>query len=437
MNDNNNMSGPEEVTVADVEQLVLRFYATKGSNVDVSHIDKLLKGIQHGNQAWSLADFLMSSEHQSVRFFAALTFTVKLNQLRGVLTRQDTLEIRRTLLSWLARLFARGESQLVMRKLCSTLATYFVLPGSAWQQCVRHIVCCLYRSDYVEEEALSAEPPIGEMFLRSSASATSVTFWFATSLAEEVGKLDPQNAQSRLPFTNMEENMHEVEALMRIRVLNAFNCVTPRLRLDCLDCYEAWVGFADHAGWSTSSTSMECLRSSLPFVLSWIEHKEQHNTDEETFDRVIKLVTDLASDHPTFFSHDHQLALLRLLGGPWGREQILVMHRDGYDEENIGFTRLMSAVGQLIMDDLVQSPERGGCAEFLGTSFSVQSNKAPRFKPMWDKRTTSYETDYYHREHASTLGRYWICLRGRPCMCRRFRVLERARGLCTRVNDPK
>ena len=65
-------------SIEEVEQLVKRLYQPGPPHL-IASINDQLQQLQRSEYGWKLADELMGSEDQSVRFFAALTFTVKLN----------------------------------------------------------------------------------------------------------------------------------------------------------------------------------------------------------------------------------------------------------------------------------------------------------------------------------------------------------------------
>lgn len=65
-------------SIAEVEQLVKRLYQP-GNPELIATIQHQLQQLQKSNDGWQLADALLSSEDVNVRFFGALTFTVKLN----------------------------------------------------------------------------------------------------------------------------------------------------------------------------------------------------------------------------------------------------------------------------------------------------------------------------------------------------------------------
>ena len=69
---------PPPSSVAEVEELVKRLYKPGPAQM-ITQINDQLQKLQLSQDGWKLADALMASEDANVRFFGALTFTVKLN----------------------------------------------------------------------------------------------------------------------------------------------------------------------------------------------------------------------------------------------------------------------------------------------------------------------------------------------------------------------
>ena len=65
-------------SIPEVEQLVKRLYQPGSPQVIVAIQDQLQQ-LQRSAEGWQLADALLGSDDANVRFFGALTFTVKLN----------------------------------------------------------------------------------------------------------------------------------------------------------------------------------------------------------------------------------------------------------------------------------------------------------------------------------------------------------------------
>ena len=64
--------------ISEVENLIKQFYEP-GPGGDKKQLNDQLQQIQLSQDGWRLADELMLSKELNVRFYAALTFTVKLN----------------------------------------------------------------------------------------------------------------------------------------------------------------------------------------------------------------------------------------------------------------------------------------------------------------------------------------------------------------------
>jgi hypothetical protein len=75
---------PPPQSVDEVAQLVKRLYQPGNSEV-IIQIQDQLQNLQRSNDGWQLADALLGYEDINVRFFGALTFTVKLNNDGSVL----------------------------------------------------------------------------------------------------------------------------------------------------------------------------------------------------------------------------------------------------------------------------------------------------------------------------------------------------------------
>ena len=57
-------------------QLILQMYQP---GAKVSHLQETLQRLQRSPEGWQLAQSLLGSKEETVRFFGALTFIVKLN----------------------------------------------------------------------------------------------------------------------------------------------------------------------------------------------------------------------------------------------------------------------------------------------------------------------------------------------------------------------
>ena len=65
--------------MSSASQLVQRLYQP-GSPQEITKVQDALQKLQRSQQGWQFADALLQSQDEKVRFFGALTFTIKINQ---------------------------------------------------------------------------------------------------------------------------------------------------------------------------------------------------------------------------------------------------------------------------------------------------------------------------------------------------------------------
>ena len=183
----------QNAKLAELEQLVQSLYRP---GAEVSRIQAALQTYQRSQEGWRFADELLQSQDPNVRFFGALTFTIKINNDWESLDADNAAVLLDRLLLWLVRLADVGEGPLVLRKLCSTLVAYFLRPSVSWDHCVRHVICCMRFGDIISRDNLSSMPPTGDMLSHLDALKIKTVLWFAAALVEEVGKTNPDSAQT-------------------------------------------------------------------------------------------------------------------------------------------------------------------------------------------------------------------------------------------------
>ncbi|CAG8971937.1 hypothetical protein HYALB_00003272 [Hymenoscyphus albidus] len=186
-------------SMEEVVSLILQLYQP-GSPEKVAKTQEILQQLQRSSHGWQLANNLANHESEQVRFFAALTFIVKLNTDSKSLGEQDAQALLQTLINWLIRCIENAEGPLVTRKLCSTLVAYFFQFPAAWKNCVKHLLYCVCMKTAVPYESLSEAPDTEALVREIPDSKAIAIFWFASTLVEEVGKTD-SNSMKQLSST--------------------------------------------------------------------------------------------------------------------------------------------------------------------------------------------------------------------------------------------
>ena len=188
-----NQSLKTAVTLEEIERLVQSLYRP---GTDVYYIQSVLQGYQRSTEGWQLADALLQSQDPNVRFFGALTFTIKINNDWESLNPEGTEALRNRLMERLVLGSTVREVPLVLRKVCSTLVAYFLRPTVDWRRCVRHLMCCMDIKSVMSLESLSTMPPSHVLISRLDMLSIKTVLWFAMSLAEEAAKTDPNSIQT-------------------------------------------------------------------------------------------------------------------------------------------------------------------------------------------------------------------------------------------------
>lgn len=171
--------------------------------------------MQRSQQGWQVADALLQSEDTNVRFFGALTFTIKINQDWNSLNEADATQLLYRLVEWLIQLTKSHESALVLRKLCSALIAYYLRPSGAWQQSIRHLLISFNAGRPIVLDRLSAErSPTSSLVETLNGTQRPTILWFASGLVEEVNKADSASIQSYKYYERVSTNVADVVDLL-------------------------------------------------------------------------------------------------------------------------------------------------------------------------------------------------------------------------------
>lgn len=78
----------------------------------------------------------------------------------------------------------------MIRKLCTTLVTYFLHFSASWTSCISHLTYCLCLGEEVPYQKLEDAPPMAVLAQNLSDGKCLAILWFSATLVEEVGKTD-------------------------------------------------------------------------------------------------------------------------------------------------------------------------------------------------------------------------------------------------------
>ena len=181
------------ITLADHERLINALYQP---NANVSSIEAVLTRYQRSQQGWHFADQLLQSQNDKVRFFGALTFTIKINTDWSTLTPEDAGALRQRLLTWLVLLVQSRDGPVVIRKVCTALVAQFLKSRTSWDRCLRHLLCCFAAGRMVGVEEALQFHPTNDILLKLNTLELKTSLWFMVTLLEEVGKTNSKASQT-------------------------------------------------------------------------------------------------------------------------------------------------------------------------------------------------------------------------------------------------
>ncbi|KAI9875175.1 MAG: hypothetical protein M1830_008787 [Pleopsidium flavum] len=331
----------------EVEQLVRSLYSA-GSSRKIGQIQETLQRLQRSPEGWRLADALLSSDDDKVRFFGALTFTIKINQDWDSLGPEDAKLLLIRLLSRLVRLVSQNEGSLVVRKICSALVAYFVRPNSAWEHCLRHVICSFHSGQAVSTESLSVLPSTGDLIPGLSQLQAIATLWFSSMLVEEISKTDNTNMQTHKYYERVGPNLQDAVTIMR-HFLMQTSQDNARVCQEGIKCFQSWVDYA-HRAWIDTAAALDPLREITPLVITYM-------ILEKTSEVTVECLTDILTNFCAFLSGQDLRSLMFILCGEVVQQRIALLKDGNFDSSSVAHGRLLLAFGDVTVQDLAKDQE--------------------------------------------------------------------------------
>ncbi|KIX10560.1 uncharacterized protein Z518_01644 [Rhinocladiella mackenziei CBS 650.93] len=124
----------------------------------IKEIQRQIQRHQREKTGWQLGLDLLQHDEANIRFYGALTLTIKINADwdNDELGKHEQMRnhLLEALVTHYIRLVNLPDSNFVLQKLCSTLVTLFARPDSGWTLPLRHVFTCLLDKQYVSQVQL-------------------------------------------------------------------------------------------------------------------------------------------------------------------------------------------------------------------------------------------------------------------------------------------
>ncbi|KPM36895.1 hypothetical protein AK830_g9668 [Neonectria ditissima] len=346
-------------TLPEVEALIISLYQPNPPAL-ISQMQSALSRLQSSPQAWLMARDLLGRPDDKVKFFGALTIIIKLNNESSSLSDEDANELLLRLIGWYLDSLGQGNGQLVVRKLSSALATFFLHFHRLWPSFVRHLCLCLVSGQPCSTVSLEDAPDSAAIIERLSPAQVQAAFWVLSNVLEDIAKFD-LNSANKLVFLGTEpyglltlcKSMGLYDAILE-NMPDAVNLMTrgmsPRLTSkaaheDSIKCLQSWVWFAQRA----SSRDTRLVQPIGPLVTAVITSL----TVDELYDASVELMVDLLSNCSIFLTSSHVQHLGQLFDTPWFRNRYQALVQGDFDFDSIRFGQLLLAFGDAKVEKLM------------------------------------------------------------------------------------
>ncbi|KAG9944153.1 ARM repeat-containing protein, partial [Aureobasidium melanogenum] len=358
-----------------------------------SQISRELQEIQLSDQGWVAADAMLDHTDTNIKFYGALTLQIKLNKDRSTLNEQAAAELRSRLILWFIRL-ALGDMppKLIIDKLCSTMATYFIQSPVSWTQTVRQIICSLHAGDVVPHDMLGTYSDTSQIISGLSGLKLFMAVRFCRVLAEDVQNssvLGPQYYH----LDNIFKSNTTDSAILMTYVFSTSTPLSTEIRVEAVNCFSAWVTYS-FAHWTTDPVALQLLQNLTPMAL---EHLLHH--DESVRDPTVEFFVNTL-EYRSKFLQKEQLESLSLLVRRTVGPQCLLQGQSFLDPTIVAFSKLITAYGKLVVKDLISERNQESSQEII--DLFQQLLRAPGY-PAEDDQVILNVTEFWI-EYAETIA---------------------------------
>ncbi|KAL3471404.1 armadillo-type protein [Aspergillus californicus] len=368
--------------VNEARTLVSQLYdpANTGNPTKIKVIQEHLQNFQKGPHAWLIANSLIVDESTDLRFFGALTFTVKVNHDWHTLSNDDAQELVGRLIDHYVFLVNGGEAPLVIRKLASTLATIFLKVDAPWTRAVLSLGASLANGKNIrEQECVSIDLQHAILPAMSERQVVSLLY-FSNTLAEEISRLSQESRKSR-DVQRISDNVRDAFRLMefvlsRILQHNASggSDSSEIAGTEAINSYQSWISvrssFQLHDAISPTQLvpATNCVIQSLS-VPSLSKTAAQ-------------ILIEIMGWRDTMLSQDHVAAVLDYIIGDSGTALLASLLEGDFEDENMTFLELLLAFSSLKHTQLLTQPLDGKHEKVLALLHTLF--KAPGYAAVDD-----------------------------------------------------
>ncbi|KAK7206326.1 armadillo-type protein [Myxozyma melibiosi] len=343
-----------------IEQKVKQLYLP-GSPDSINQLQRELQSLQRSPAAWDLANLMLSSPDQNVRFFGALTYTVKINNDWHSIPTTSVHQLLSQLLNWI--ILHRSGPRFITQKLIATLVLALIkFPSDAstiWPYPIHDFILSLSQLSVVintrstdADLNLQSETDFAVLIASFSRENLDTSLLFCSTFAEEMLRADvPRQDRPLLQKLLADSTQHALP------IMTTLICTTPSelapdlypVLTSSFKCYRAWaLSLATSSGMSPELSSVAAI---FPRVVAFLELE----SDDTVFSTVSEVMIDFMEWSDKLVTAQSMNTLLHLFAGPWSAskiQQIVADPDSAEDGINLYFLNAFISFGELTARDI-------------------------------------------------------------------------------------
>ncbi|KAL7787016.1 armadillo-type protein [Trichoderma ceciliae] len=354
-----------------VTKLILSLYEPASPST-ISKTQSTLSRLQSSPQAWSLARHLLGRPSDKVKFFGALTIIVKLNTENASLTDSDAIELLVSLLEWYLSALQQKTGLLVVRKLSSALATYFLYFHRLCSRYVFHLLVCLASNRAWQPGTIDDSVDFNTISDSLEGIHLHAAILVISNILEDVTRIDLNAASNIGLYDSVLANTSDSVTLLAMCMSR--DIISPEVKQDALRCLQSWVAFAQKTS-ARNSYIADSLRPLIGGAINALMVEELYNAAAE-------LLIDVLFNWPSLLIEQHYTMLSNVFDTPWfqSRYEQLIQGDIDFDSTQLGYVLL--AFGEARIQVLIQDENEQNkdilsrlCGLLAADGYPVAENK--------------------------------------------------------------
>ena len=238
------------------------------------------------------------------------------------------------------------------KKLCSTLATYFLRSPLPWRHPLLHLTCSFRQGDAVTEADIqTVNVTVAELLPALKPQQIRHLLLFSGILADEVGKVEHSGPAQARYHTQMEGEVQDASSLIEY-ALSYERAEAVMLRREGLGAMLDWVNYAQPV-WPTKPEALQHLRDLIEPALTCLTLDDGDEQDELA-EEAGRVFTDLLESYTSFFLPQHLETLANIIQQNFGSKLEIELEIGG--ESDHATVPLIIAYANAVVEDVVEKP---------------------------------------------------------------------------------